>query len=137
MMNENNCNYEIAWVGKCKEPAVENGKCEKHKNEKCCCCGKPATHSCYETGQFVCGAPLCDECEHTTFSNGTNGGIGFNAEKPPEGMKEHCKKSEQRYFSWLITSFGKDNPEVQAILDKFNKKELSYLEADKQINDFF
>lgn len=97
------CNFELAWMGKCKEPVTTNSMfCKKHKNEKCVSCGKPATHTCSETGQFVCGFSLCDNCEHTIFSDGTNGGIGFNIEKPPEGMKEHCKKTEQKYAPWYM-----------------------------------
>jgi len=102
------CKYNLAWIGDCKEPEVENGMCEKHKDLKCCSCGKPATHECAETGQFVCGAELCDDCEHTICDNGTNGGIGFFREgKRPEGLKEHCKKSEQVYKPWYVTETEK------------------------------
>lgn len=100
--NNGACDFNVAWVGKCGEPVVENGKCEKHKDTKCCSCGAPATHQCYETGQFVCGFPLCDECEHTIHPEGHNGGIGFNAQKLPEGMKGHCKKTEQKYKPWYM-----------------------------------
>lgn len=93
------CVWVKAWVGKCDQPAVKNGCCEEHQKE-CCSCGKTATHDCEETGQFVCGAPLCDDCEHTFHEEGHNGGIGLNAQKPPEGMKSHCRKTEQRYQPW-------------------------------------
>jgi hypothetical protein len=98
------CNFIEAWIGKCKEPADESGYCEKHKKEKCVSCGSQATHTCDETGQFVCGAPLCNDCEHTVFPEGHNGGIGFNAHPCPEGMKRHCKKSEQKYTPWFKRS---------------------------------
>lgn len=102
------CKYNLAWIGDCKEPEVENGMCEKHKDLKCRSCGKPATHECAETGQFVCGAELCDDCEHTICDNGTNGGIGlFREGKRPEGFKEHCKKSEQVYKPWYVTETEK------------------------------
>ena len=70
------CNFNIAWVGRCKEPVVgANGSdnpfvddseeldyCKKHLAVKCKC-GKQATRNCSDTiGPMVCGAPLCDEC---------------------------------------------------------------------------
>jgi hypothetical protein len=137
MKTQEICHFDIAWVGKCEALAVDHGMCEEHKDLKCSSCGEPATHSCYETGQFVCGAPLCDNCEHTTAMDGTNGNIGFfRTSDLPKGMKEHCKKSEQQQFSWIIRSSGKDYPEIQAILDKFDNNELSYVDAEKQINEF-
>lgn len=93
------CLWDQAWIGKCKLPSVKNGCCEKHQ-AVCCSCGAPATHDCEETGQFVCGAPLCDDCEHTLHEDGTNGGVGFNMRNPPEGMKTHCRKTEQRVKPW-------------------------------------
>jgi len=93
------CLWDQAWVGKCRLPSVKNGCCEKHQ-AVCCSCGAPATHDCEETGQFVCGAPLCDDCEHTIHPEGHNGGIGFNALPLPDGMKSHCKKTEQRFKPW-------------------------------------
>lgn len=56
------CNFDIAWVGRCKEPA---GQCEKHADLKCAGCGLPAVKSCDHTGGFVCGAPLCAGCMHS------------------------------------------------------------------------
>ena len=97
------CNFSKAWIGKCKNEADESGFCEEHRAVKCVSCGKQATHECDETGQFVCGAPLCDECTHNTHPKGHNGGVGFNALKFPDGMKEHCKKSEQKYAPWYIS----------------------------------
>jgi hypothetical protein len=102
------CKFNLAWIGDCKEPEVENGMCEKHKDLKCCSCGKPATHQCAETGQFVCGAELCDDCEHTRCADGSNGGIGFfRTSELPKGFKEHCKKSEQVYKPWYVTETEK------------------------------
>lgn len=124
------CNFSMAWIGKCKEPVVENGMCEQHKDLKCCSCGAPATHDCDETMGLVCGAPLCDDCEHTIESNGCNSGG-----ERPEGLGCHCKKSEQKYFSWYVTSYVKDNPELQIFMDKFKKGELTYLETEAEINN--
>lgn len=96
-----NCKYIRAWIGPCGEPVIEGSRfCEKHAKEKCCSCGAPATHECDETGQFVCGAPLCGDCEHTIFPEGHNGGVGFNEMPMPEGMKRHCKRTEQKYKPW-------------------------------------
>lgn len=90
------CGFEEAWVGPCDA----DSPCKEHQDLKCASCGSQATRSCDETGQFVCGAPLCDDCEHTTAADGTNGGIGFNAQPAPEGMKKHCKKNDQKYKPW-------------------------------------
>lgn len=92
------CDFEVAWVGKCKDEG--NPRCSTHTGLICASCGGSATHTCYETGQFVCGENLCDECEHTIFPSGTNGGIGFSGEPLPDGMGRHCKKAEQRFKPW-------------------------------------
>jgi hypothetical protein len=49
---------------------------------------------------FVCGAPLCDGCEHTIFPEGHNGGVGFDAQPCPGGMERHVKKNEQQFTPW-------------------------------------
>jgi len=134
---ENKCRFDKAWVGKCDKPADESGFCEEHKGVKCVSCGAQATHECPETGQFVCGAPLCDDCEHTNYTNGTNGGIGFfKVSERPEGMKEHCKKSEQKCFPWYVTHLAKDYPQMLHILDRFERGELTYPEADMKLLEF-
>lgn len=95
------CDFQKAWIGPCKSPTTEGARCSDHAHIKCASCGSPATHECSQTGQFVCGAPLCDECEHTIAEDGTNGGIGFFRTSPlPSGMKEHCKKAEQKFKPW-------------------------------------
>lgn len=134
---ENKCRFDKAWVGKCNEPADESGYCETHKGIKCVSCGAQATHECPETGTLVCGAPLCDDCEHTNYTNGTNGGIGFfKVSERPEGMGEHCKKSEQKCFPWYVTSLAEDHPQMLHIIDRFEKGELTYLEADAKLLEF-
>lgn len=90
------CEFIRAWVGQCKNDLP----CEEHDDLKCVSCGEPAICTCDETGQFVCGAPLCGDCEHTLFEDGTNGGIGFNASPCPEGMKRHIRKGTQRHTPW-------------------------------------
>lgn len=101
------CGFDEAWIGKCKHEKP----CAKHDGLICVSCGNPATHSCYETGQFVCGFPVCDDCEHTIFPNGTNGGVGFNEQPLPEGMKRHCKKTEQQFKPWYARE---DNQQANA-----------------------
>lgn len=94
------CGFDEAWIGKCKQ--IGNPRCPKHEGRACTSCGADATRNCPETGQFVCGADLCDECEHAMFPDGTNGGIGFNAQSLPEGMKSHCRKAEQKFQPWYM-----------------------------------
>jgi hypothetical protein len=95
---DNTCSYGLAWVGECQNQSP----CEEHKDLKCGSCGAPATHQCDSTGQFVCGFDLCDNCEHAIFPDGTNGGIGFNAQELPKELKSrHVKKDEQIYKMWL------------------------------------
>lgn len=91
------CKFNIPWVGKCNELANENGFCEKHDGLKCDCCDEQATHGCSETSGFVCGTPLCNNCEHTIQDNGCN-----SRGKLPKGYKNHCKKGEQVYKSWYM-----------------------------------
>jgi hypothetical protein len=58
------CGFDIAWVGRCKEPADTTGFCEKHKLEKCRC-GRQAVRECEATiGAFVCGHLTCGTCTH-------------------------------------------------------------------------
>lgn len=100
----NKCKFNRAWIGLCNKPTKENNDyCEEHSNLICVSCGKPATHECAETMGFVCGAPLCDDCEHTIQSNGCN-----SQGELPEGYKTHCRKDKQVYTSWFFHK--KDNP---------------------------
>lgn len=98
MTKENGCCFSIAWVGRCNLPTHKSKFCEKHKGMKCCSCGEQATNECAETNQFVCGFPLCDNCEHTIHSNGCNSGGEL-----PKGLRGHCKKTEQVYKPWWVT----------------------------------
>jgi hypothetical protein len=88
----NKCKYIKAWISACGKACGKNEYCKEHSKAKCCSCGGKATNECGETGQFVCGAPLCDNCEHTIAENGTNG-IGFYlVSNYPTGYGAHCKK---------------------------------------------
>jgi hypothetical protein len=44
--------------------------------------------------------PLCNNCQHTIFPDGTNGGVGFNQQLLPEDLKRHSKKTEQKFLPW-------------------------------------
>lgn len=93
------CGFERAWQGPCKNECP----CPEHNGAKCVSCGAPATHSCDETGQFVCSVMLCDKCEHAIAPDGTNGGVGFYTTVPPEmraTWKSHIPKGEQKYTPW-------------------------------------
>lgn len=71
------CMFIEAWRGRCAAPATENGCCATHAAMKCVVCSSPATHDCDHTGQFVCGAPLCDNCEGHTDDSRPSGSWGF------------------------------------------------------------
>ena len=75
------CRYVPAYSSPCGALiADENGFCAKHKKRAQCCvknCENRATHECNHCGQFVCGAPLCDDCHGTTDETKTSGCWGF------------------------------------------------------------
>jgi len=87
------CKFTIAWVGECGNETIEGEDfCTEHFGLKCSSCGTQATHSCSETiGAFVCGALLCNDCEHRITPGGTNGGVS-----------RHVKKDEQEYEPWYM-----------------------------------
>ena len=59
------CIWDISWVGQCKQEAVKDDLCEKHKDKTCTRCGRPAIRECEATlGAFVCGESLCGSCHH-------------------------------------------------------------------------
>lgn len=62
---EHRCEYIVSYVGRCKEMSDAVGFCDKHRDLRCVECKGKATCDCDHTGQFVCGAPLCDKCKHT------------------------------------------------------------------------
>ena len=70
------CKYDLAWHGPCSQHS-ESDICESHSKIKCQVCGAQATKECAHTGQFVCGAPLCDNCEGFTDTSKPSGGWGF------------------------------------------------------------
>ena len=116
------CKFNVAWVGTCKEQP-EDDLCKKHEGVKCCSCGEQATGECNETAQFVCGAPLCDDCEHTICDNGAN-----SMGNRPEGLGGHCKKSEQLYSPWYMRS--DKEKEILESIDKNRELIERTLQAD-------
>lgn len=91
----NKCKYDLAWRGPCNKSTeyyVNSDFCQDHIYIKCSSCGGRSTHQCSETMQFVCGMPLCDNCEHEIAPDGTNG-----------RTLRHCKKDEQKYEPWYMT----------------------------------
>ena len=70
------CKYVLAWRGACKAPC-DGDICAQHAAVKCCVCGAQAVQECDHTGQFVCGAPLCADCEGHTDTSKPSGGWGF------------------------------------------------------------
>lgn len=75
------CNFKRAWSGKCN--ASGEPFCENHVQVKCCACNKQATKECDYTGQFTCGAPLCDDCKGV--HDGTPSAWGFIGHKHVRG----------------------------------------------------
>lgn len=72
------CRYIPAYSSACGAPADDTGICDKHQGIKCCVCGAQSTNQCNYTGQFVCGAELCDDCEEGNAGDSTQGlGWGF------------------------------------------------------------
>ena len=61
----------IAWIGQCSKQAVPGQNlCREHGNLKCVECGEQACRDCEMAAQLVCGAPLCDKCDHSKHGEG-------------------------------------------------------------------
>lgn len=61
------CKFTVPFRGKCGNGAVslDPKRCEEHRQE-CRVCGEPATTECNSTILgLMCGAPVCDSCEHS------------------------------------------------------------------------
>ena len=71
------CRYLECYQSKPCGADSDSEMCAKHRAIMCKGCAGQATHECNYTGQFVCGAPLCDNC-HGTQGDSTKGmGWGF------------------------------------------------------------
>jgi len=71
------CKYMLAWSGPCCAEAETGLRCSRHTGVACKSCGAPADGECSHTGQFVCGAPLCDQCEGFVDTSRPGGNWGF------------------------------------------------------------
>lgn len=60
------CHWQFAYsYTPCGGEAVEGlPVCSEHAGEKCVSCGTQAVRACSHAGQFVCGYPLCGDCDH-------------------------------------------------------------------------
>src|ERR1700722_4048079 len=99
LMN-NKCGFSKAWQGTCSN----DSPCQEHNSLLCVSCKQPATHECSETGQLVCGATLCDECEHAIAPDGSNGGVGFFSTIPKDmqaNWKTHVRRTDQKFKPWF------------------------------------
>lgn len=76
--SEFGCQYVPAYSSGCKAISVdEHRRCKAHTGKVCVSCGGPAMHECNHTGQFVCGAPLCRDCEGWNDTSKASGTWGF------------------------------------------------------------
>jgi hypothetical protein len=71
------CGFDAAWIGPCEEMRP----CPRHADKKCGVCGIAATRECDHAGQFVCGYPLCDDCEGVDGDASKGLGWGFMGHK--------------------------------------------------------
>jgi hypothetical protein len=102
----------------CGKP-VEHGRylCEEHAASKCSSCGQPATHGCDFCGQFVCGAPLCDECTFGTDTSKSAGAWGFmnhiHVSKP-----EFADKHENARLKSELAKLREENERLREALNQ-------------------
>jgi hypothetical protein len=72
----NKCKFTPAYSSRCQRPCIGD-YCEEHDGIKCGVCGNQAVHGCHYCGQFVCGFPLCGDCEEFTDTTKASGAWGF------------------------------------------------------------
>lgn len=81
------CAYEL-YNGPCRELCDSSRRCGKHTGIVCCRCGEPAAGACDFEGQFVCGYPLCNGCEHD------DGGGGHRAKQTSGAGHQQIEKKD-------------------------------------------
>jgi hypothetical protein len=65
------CGWDEAWIGICKNEAIEGSEyCAEHNGKKCGVCGEQANRECPETCGLVCGFPLCPKCQSYCTNDG-------------------------------------------------------------------
>lgn len=94
------CQFQIAWVGRCKNYCVTNNDsmCQEHSELTCCSCGKPATKQCDHTGGLVCGANLCDGCKHSPPEKSSKNWFGMGGSHKSEEQAD--KEWSAYYDNW-------------------------------------
>lgn len=89
------CRYYPAYSGRCGALAGESGFCARHVGKTCCVCGDQAVSECNHTGQFICGAPLCADCEGWVDTTKAGGSWGFmnhsHRVKPAVQRERDCR----------------------------------------------
>lgn len=71
------CRFVPAYSQACgKLTSNANRICSLH-TAVCAVCGQLATSECSYCGQFVCGTPLCDDCEDFNDMTKPSGSWGF------------------------------------------------------------
>ncbi len=71
------CAYYPAYSSRCGLSATNGEFCENHAGNRCCVCQQQAFSECNHTGQFVCGARLCRQCEGWEDQAKPSGAWGF------------------------------------------------------------
>lgn len=72
------CRFGPAYQSQCGYPTLSPLRlCPAHDHGKCGVCGELQTHECSYCGQFVCGFPLCDNCEGFEDQSKASGAWGF------------------------------------------------------------
>lgn len=113
-MTAKTCGFGLAWIGKCPAvPTPGSTRCDKHKDLKCCSCQKPASRECEHTGiQFVCGAHLCNDCQHGWIMPNADPGLfnlggGHVDKKTYEEQTKEYYRLEAMMLCWR-TAAGED-----------------------------
>lgn len=96
MSSELTCPFDKAWIGPCGQPVTERSMCAEHAPLVCKSCGAPATQSCeFDGGQFVCGAPLCADCEHLPPPPDAYFGVGSGHAKKDVAQRAWAERAKQ------------------------------------------
>lgn len=133
------CNFNIAWIGKCKT-LTDNGWCSEHEPLMCCVCGKKATHNCDRgMGGLICGCNLCDNCIHSP-----NEGIHITKEEAKKIELALKKEEEAKISSRESPSqrVGEDNAPLNLLEllknpEGYSIQKLYYLELVHGLAGFF
>jgi len=107
------CRYDLAWRGYCGQSFIGD-LCEKHDGIKCSSCGAQATRECSYAGQFVCGFPLCANCEGYNDCGEAAGVWGFmnhyhkRKSDPTRAEAREIERKEQERLRVESAALGRD-----------------------------